>query len=126
MSKVAENFSTSALSCSMSLLFTKALLKSFNSFPCSFWIFKQSSTALWRNSPICSKSFSTRSHGLFQGNGKSTNLVIVRTALERGEDSKVDLVFEIIHCIFWLPFLGRFWAFAVEYHTGPRSPKTLF
>ncbi|KAK3020639.1 hypothetical protein RJ639_046423 [Escallonia herrerae] len=40
MSKEDENFSTSALSSSMSLLFTRPLLKSFKSLPNSFWIFK--------------------------------------------------------------------------------------
>ncbi|MFS8019009.1 hypothetical protein Hanom_Chr15g01398801 [Helianthus anomalus] len=40
MSNEPENFSTSALSCSISLLFTKPLLKSFNNFPNSFWMLK--------------------------------------------------------------------------------------
>uniref|UniRef100_A0A7C9E3M6 Uncharacterized protein n=1 Tax=Opuntia streptacantha TaxID=393608 RepID=A0A7C9E3M6_OPUST len=43
----------------MSLLFTKPLLKSLRSLPYSFWTFKVMVTALWRNSAICSKSFST-------------------------------------------------------------------
>ena len=66
-----------------------------------------------------------RRHGLFQSNGKGTDLVVVRTTLKGREDSEVDFVLKIINCILGLPLLGRLRSLPEEDHTRPRPPQAL-
>ena len=66
--------------------------------------------------------FEGRGIGLLQGNCKSTDLVIVRTTLERWENREVDLVLKIINCTLWLTLLRWLWTLPVEDHSSPRAP----
>lgn len=69
--------------------------------------------------------FEPRCHGLLESNSESTNLVIMRTTLKRGENRKVDLVFKIIFCTLWLALLRWLRPLPVKDHTSPRSPQAL-
>ncbi|EYU32709.1 hypothetical protein MIMGU_mgv1a014890mg [Erythranthe guttata] len=93
MSNEEANFSTSALSCSMSALFTSPLLKSFSSLPCSFWIFNVTETALWRNSAICSKSFSTNPLDVIAGVPAPPTYLLKYPPVERDSIPKNQVVF---------------------------------
>ncbi|WVZ04277.1 hypothetical protein V8G54_025083 [Vigna mungo] len=64
-----------------------------------------------------------RRRGLFQCHGETPNLVVVRTTLEKREDSEVDFVLEFINGVLWLLLLGRLRTLPVEDHARPGTRR---
>ena len=61
---------------------------------------------------------------LLEGGGEGSNGVIVRPALRAGEHREVDLILEVVVCLFaLLPDAAN--AFAVEDHRAARSSERL-
>lgn len=66
-----------------------------------------------------------RCAGLFQGNSKCRNGVVVGPSLERGEHCEVDFILEIVNCTLGLTLLWWLWALPVENHPGSWAPEAL-